>query len=286
MQGHRDQPRIPVSTYRLQFSGQFTFRQACQIIPYLDVLGISDIYSSPYLMARSGSAHGYDIVSHAELNPEVGTEDEYREMIRELSRRGMGQLLDIVPNHMCVHSNENKWWNDVLENGPSSSYACFFDIDWTPVKRELENKILMPILGDQYGNVLDRGELTVSFEDGELSVSYFEHRFPAEPKTYLHILEHNLETLRKALGEESDALMEFLSILTAIRNLPAYTDTVLERIEERQREKEVIKKRLAALYSESSEVRGVIEENVDVFSGRTDDESWLHLLDDFLGAQV
>lgn len=286
MPRHRVQPRIPVSTYRLQFSSQVTFRDAVRIIPYLSALGISDLYSSPYLVARRGSGHGYDIVSHAELNPEVGTEDEYWSMVRELSRQEMGQLLDIVPNHMCIESSENRWWRDVLENGPSSPYARFFDIDWTPVKRELENKILVPVLGDQYGNVLDRGEFSVSFEEGGFFVSYFEHRFPAEPKTYLHILEHGLDDLRSALGDESEALMELLSIITAIRNLPSYTDTAPDRIQERQREKEVIKKRLAALHSISVEVGGFIEKNVDVLCGRTEDDSWLRLLDGFLGDQV
>ena len=152
-------PRIPVSTYRLQFNRGFTFRDAARIIPYLHELGITDIYASPYFTAKPGSLHGYDIVDHRFLNPDAGGEGDYAAMASALRRLGMGQVLDIVPNHMCVDSSENRWWQDVLENGPSSPYAGHFDIDWTPVKKELTNKVLLPVLGDQYGNVLERGEL-------------------------------------------------------------------------------------------------------------------------------
>jgi (1->4)-alpha-D-glucan 1-alpha-D-glucosylmutase len=112
-------PRIPVATYRLQFNKDFGFSSARAVIPYLHDLGISDIYSSPYFKAIEGSLHGYDIIDHNSLNPEVGTEGEYDEFVREMQAHGMGQILDIVPNHMCVESNENAWWLDVLENGPS-----------------------------------------------------------------------------------------------------------------------------------------------------------------------
>lgn len=139
------EPRIPVSTYRLQLNHKFRFSDAQRIIPYLSDLGMSDIYTSPYFKAKEGSLHGYDIVDHNTLNPEIGTEEDYHEMIQELWKYGMGQILDIVPNHMCITSKENTWWMDVLENGPSSPYAKYFDIDWEPVKTELKNKILIPI---------------------------------------------------------------------------------------------------------------------------------------------
>ncbi|MFA5353559.1 MAG: alpha-amylase family glycosyl hydrolase, partial [Thermodesulfovibrionales bacterium] len=176
-------PRIPGATYRIQFNSGFRFTDAQRIIPYLSALGITDLYSSPYFTAKAGSLHGYDIVDHNTINPEIGTEEEYDEMVRKLREHGMGQLLDIVPNHMCVASRDNLWWMDILENGPSSPYARSFDIDWEPVKKELKDKLLLPVLGDQYGNVLDKGELTVSFEEGSFFVSYFEHRFPLRPQT-------------------------------------------------------------------------------------------------------
>ena len=134
--------KIPAATYRLQFNAGFRFSDAREILPYLQRLGISDIYASPYFKAREGSLHGYDILDQNSLNPEIGSEDEYEAMVDELKQLDMGQILDIVPNHMCIEGQGNAFWMDVLENGPSSTYASFFDIDWHPVKQELENKIL------------------------------------------------------------------------------------------------------------------------------------------------
>jgi len=162
--------RIPASTYRLQFNKHFRFSDAREIVPYLHALGISDIYASPYFTARTGSLHGYDILDQNSLNPEVGSENEYDALIGELKQWSMGQILDIVPNHMCIEGQGNAFWMDVLENGPSSPYAGFFDIDWHPVKKELENKILIPILGDQYGTVLENGDLRLSFEEGSFFI--------------------------------------------------------------------------------------------------------------------
>ncbi len=279
-------PKIPASTYRLQFNRAFTFRDATRIIAYLHDLGITDIYASPYFAAKPGSLHGYDIVDHTRLNPEIGTEEDYYAMIAELKRRGMGQVLDIVPNHMCVECPENAWWTDVLENGPSSPYAPYFDIDWAPVKKELKDKVLIPILGDQYGNVLDGGVLQLTFEEGAFFVSYYEHRFPARPETYVVVLEHRLEELKARLSEESTEFAEFLSIMTALRHLPPYTETDPLRMTERYREKEVIKRRLWTLFTGNPEVRSHIEENVRLFNGTKGDQKSFDLLDELLGRQI
>ena len=154
--------KIPVSTYRLQFNYLFRFTDAAKIIPYLYELGITDVYASPYFKARKGSLHGYDIVDPNMLNPEIGTEEEYDVFTRQLNIYEMGQILDIVPNHMCVES-DNTWWMDVLENGRSALYATFFDIDWNPAEKKLTGKIIIPLLGDQYGKVLERQELELAF---------------------------------------------------------------------------------------------------------------------------
>jgi (1->4)-alpha-D-glucan 1-alpha-D-glucosylmutase len=127
------QPRFPIATYRLQFNREFTFRDATKLVPYLAQLGISHCYASPYLRARPGSMHGYDIIDHNALNPEIGTPEEYEQLVSELHRHGMGQILDIVPNHMGVMGSDNAWWLDVLENGQASAFADFFDIDWDPI---------------------------------------------------------------------------------------------------------------------------------------------------------
>jgi (1->4)-alpha-D-glucan 1-alpha-D-glucosylmutase len=279
-------PRIPTSTYRLQFNHRFTFRDATKIIGYLHDLGITDIYASPYFKAKKGSLHGYDIVDHNTLNPEIGTEEEYGAMISELKSRNMGQVFDIVPNHMCIECSENAWWQDVLENGPSSPYAAFFDIDWSPVKKELRDKVLIPVLGSQYGNVLENRELTLVYEEGAFFVHYYDHKFPLRLHTYTVILEHRFSELAQRLTEESVTSEEYLSIITALKNLPSYTETDPARIEERRREKEVIKRRLSALVNLSGKVREHIEENVRLFNGTKGDARSFDLLDDLLSRQI
>jgi (1->4)-alpha-D-glucan 1-alpha-D-glucosylmutase len=279
-------PKIPVSTYRLQFNGAFTFRDATRIIAYLHGLGISDIYASPYFTAKKESLHGYDIVDHNSLNPEIGTEEDYRAMIAELKRNGMGQILDIVPNHMCVDSPENLWWMDVLENGPSSPYAQYFDIDWAPVKKELKDKVLIPLLGDQYGNVLDRQELRLAFESGAFFIIYYDYKFPIRPQTYAVILGHRIELLQETVHQDDPDHAEYLSIITALGHLPFYTESDPSRIEERYREKEVIKRRLLALMDRSSAVREHVEQNVRLFNGTKGDQKSFEFLDALLDQQI
>jgi (1->4)-alpha-D-glucan 1-alpha-D-glucosylmutase len=279
-------PRIPASTYRLQFNRQFTFSDAKKIIPYLKDLGISDIYASPYFQAREGSLHGYDIVDHNALNPEIGTTREYEEMTAELRKYGMGQILDIVPNHMCIASAQNAWWMDVLENGPSSLYAHYFDIDWDPVKKELRNKVLLPILGDQYGKILENRELLLAFEEGSFWIRYYEHAFPVVPKTYIQILKLRIEDLEEELSSGDAHFVELLSIITALHHLPSYTEREPEKVEERYREKEIVKKRLSTLWNESPAIRAFIDVNVRIFNGTKGDPSSFNLLDELLDMQV
>ncbi|MEJ2566337.1 MAG: malto-oligosyltrehalose synthase [Gammaproteobacteria bacterium] len=181
---------IPTATYRLQFNQRFTFAQAEEIVPYLDALGISHCYASPYLKARPNSAHGYDIVDHHALNPEIGDRQEYSGFVAALHRHAMGQILDVVPNHMAVGGDDNRWWLDVLEHGPSSDYAGYFDIDWQPAAEGLRGKVLLPLLGDHYGAVLAQGQIQVRFDAarGEFSAHYFHHRCPLDPQSYPSIL--------------------------------------------------------------------------------------------------
>ena len=170
----------------------------------------------------------------------------------------MGQILDTVPNHMGVGTNENAWWNDVLENGPASRYAPYFDIAWRSSPRpELRDKVLLPVLGDLYGDVLEAGQLRLAFDAGAFSVYYFDRRFPIAPRSLRQILGHRLEELEQALGPTTRHCIEFQSILTAVRNLPGSSETEPEKVAERQREKEVIKRRLAALAGGERPVRDV-----------------------------
>jgi (1->4)-alpha-D-glucan 1-alpha-D-glucosylmutase len=183
---------VPRATYRLQLNRDFTFAQAMAVVPYLAELGISHAYCSPYLRARAGSRHGYDIVDHRQLSPEIGTSADFEAFVAALRAHGMGQIADVVPNHMGVLRADNAWWLDVLENGPASEYARFFDIDWTPIDPELHGKVLLPVLGDHYGRVLERDELWLVFDAdaGGFAVLYFEHRFPLDPRTTAPLLAH------------------------------------------------------------------------------------------------
>ena len=279
-------PRIPVSTYRLQFSHQFTFSDATKILPYLDELGISDIYASPCFMARKGTIVGYDVVDPTRLNPELGTEADYNRYARELHKRKMGQILDIVPNHMYVESEENGWWMDILENGPGSLYAAFFDIDWNPIKRELENRVLIPILSGQYGTVLERQELNLVFEKGAFFLWYYEHKLPILPETYVDILKHGIEQLEALLPADDPPLKELSNIMCGLDCLPSYTEREQSRLIERSREKEIIKKRLYTLHKESRAIRDFIDENVHIFNGTKKEPHSFDLLDDLLSKQV
>ena len=174
---------MPRATYRFQLNKNFRFRDATALVPYLAALGVSHVYASPFLKARPGSSHGYDIVDHNSVNPEIGTEAELDELIAALQREGMGMVLDIVPNHMGVLLGNNAWWLDVLEKGRASPYARFFDIDWNPAKPELRGKVLLPVLGSHYGEALEKGELKLVKEGGSWKLAYFEQRFPLNQKS-------------------------------------------------------------------------------------------------------
>lgn len=218
--------RIPRATYRLQLNRGFTFAQATEIVPYLSMMGVSHCYLSPCLKARPGSMHGYDIVDHNSLNPEIGSPEEFDRFVTTLHKHDMGIVLDIVPNHMGVMGSDNAWWLDVLENGEASAYSGFFDIDWHPLKEELQEKVLVPVLHDHYGTVLESGDLkmVLNAARGELDIWYHEHRFPIDPKEYPRVLRASATELVEILGEENPDLLEFQSLITAFGHLPARQD--------------------------------------------------------------
>jgi (1->4)-alpha-D-glucan 1-alpha-D-glucosylmutase len=278
--------RVPRATYRVQFNPSFTFADAQAIVPYLHDLGISDCYASPILKPRPGSTHGYDICEHGQLNPALGGEEAFELFSAALRSREMGLLLDTVPNHMGIGHPCNLWWMDLLENGPASPYASFFDVEWNPVKPELAHKVLLPILEDQYGRVLEAGKLRLVYDEGAFFLTYYETRLPLAPRTYSQILSHFLERLSDALGPENEALQEYQSVLTALGYLPLFTETEPERIAERQREKEVVKRRIDALYQGNQAVRTVIDEAVVAFNGNVGEPRSFDLLDTLLDSQA
>ncbi|HZQ18450.1 MAG TPA: malto-oligosyltrehalose synthase [Terriglobales bacterium] len=279
---------IPLSTYRLQFNRNFTFTQAAELVPYLAELGVSHCYASPYLRARPGSMHGYDIIDHHHLNPEIGTSEEYERFVAALHEHGMGQILDVVPNHMGIMGADNAWWLEVLENGEASTYAEFFDIDWYPLKDELQGKVLVPVLGDQYGSVLDRGELKLAFDKdkGEFSIFYFQHRFPINPHEYPRILAHEVESLQQTIGAENENFLELQSLVTAFGHLPGREETAPEKRAERLRDKEIHKRRLATLCAKSPEISSFIEGNVEALNGTVENPSSFDALHELIKAQA
>jgi (1->4)-alpha-D-glucan 1-alpha-D-glucosylmutase len=275
--------RIPLSTYRLQFHGGFTFRDAHAVVDYLHDLGISDCYASSYLKAVPGSPHGYDVADPTRLNPEVGTDAEYWAWIDALKSHGMGHVMDLVPNHMGIAKSANPWWLDVLENGASSRFARFFDIEWHPVKAELANKVLIPILGDQYGAVLERRELQLAYQDGGFVVRYYDETLPIAPDTYAMILEVELEGWLE--GHDGPDADELQSILTASRNLPARSERGAEQIAVRAREKEIVKRRLAQLADTSAASASLIADSVQRLNGVAGQPRSFDLLDRLLNLQ-
>lgn len=278
--------RIPLATYRLQFNRKFTLRQAAALVDYFAALGISDLYVSPLLAARPGSLHGYDVIDPTKLNPEIGGEAHFAEFAGRLKERGMGVVMDVVPNHMCVAGSANKWWNDVLENGPSSPYAEFFDIDFHPPKASLENKLLLPTLGDQYGRILENQELRLNYRRGAFFVNYWETRLPIAPRTYALILARVVTRVRERLGEQDADVLELESIVTSLSHLPPRTETDPEKIRERRREKEIVKRRLAALTDKSRALREAVEQIIEEFNGRLGEPTSFDLLEELLAAQA
>ena len=275
----------PGATYRLQLNTEFDFDRAAAIVPYLRELGVTHVYTSPILQARPGSEHGYDVCDHEQIDRGLGGSDGFARFSAALADAGLSLLLDVVPNHMSIDT-ANPWWNDVLENGPNSPYARFFDIDWHPIKIELHNKVLLPLLGKQYGDVLEAGEVRVEHHEGGFTLRYFDHVLPLGPKTAIPLLSARREVLETALADDRDALNEYQSIITALEHLPSQTATWPEAIAERQREKEVIKRRLRDLEASSPIVAQFVARNVELCNGTPGDVASFDQLDAIISAQA
>ena len=190
----------PRATYRIQLKPDFGFDQAAGIAGYLARLGVSHLYCSPYLQAAPGSTHGYDVVDHSRVNVELGGEEGHARLCRSLAEHRLGQVLDIVPNHMAIAGQRNRWWWDVLENGRSSRYASYFDIAWDPPEPKLKNTILVPVLADHYGRELEAGQLRLGRDRVRLLVRYNEHEFPIDPRTYDEVLRDGFPELAGAFA--------------------------------------------------------------------------------------
>jgi (1->4)-alpha-D-glucan 1-alpha-D-glucosylmutase len=278
--------KIPRATYRLQFNHQFTFNDAARIVPYLAKLGISHVYASPILKARPGSMHGYDVVDHSQLNPELGTREDFDRFVATLHQHGLGLIVDIVPNHLGVMGNDNEWWLDVLENGPAARCAFHFDIDWRPNRGSMRDRILVPVLGDSYGVVLERGELQLEFDApaGSFAIRYHDHRMPIDPREYPRIFSRPIP--EELLPADDPNRGDFESLLTSFSNLPPREDTSSDAVAVRYRDKEAHKRRLARLIERCPEVLQYINDSVAAINGTPGQSESFDALDALLEAQA
>jgi (1->4)-alpha-D-glucan 1-alpha-D-glucosylmutase len=255
-------PTEPRATYRIQLHKGFGFEAAAAEVEYLDRLGISHLYSSPVLQAVPGSTHGYDVVDHSKVNTELGGEAGFARLAATLRARAMGQLLDIVPNHMAIVTPHNRWWWDVLENGPSSRYAAYFDVDWDPPEAKLRNTVLLPVLEDQYGRVLEKALLRVARrEDGTFTIRYHDHEWPVAPRS--------IDALLAAAAERCGS-DELAFIADAQGRLAASTATDVGAIRQRHRHKEVLRQMLERLCRERPEVAAAVEAEIQRVNGEAD----------------
>ena len=211
-------PAIPIATYRLQLTADFNFDAATAVVPYLKALGISHVYASPFMKARKGSSHGYDVVDHTLINPELGGDDGFARLSEALRKHDLGLILDFVPNHVGVHFADNPWWLDTLEWGEASPHAASFDIDWEQLPYRARGGVLLPILGSSYGEALEKGEIELRFDmrEGSFSAWYFEHRLPIAPERYGEIL-HTI--VKEAAAQESPAGKRLLDLASRYKGL-------------------------------------------------------------------
>ena len=272
---------IPGSTYRLQFNRDFGFADATRMLDYFSELGITDLYASPILMSRRGSGHGYDVTDPTRLDPEIGSEEDFETLQNGLIERGMGLLLDIVPNHMAACS-ENRWWMDVLENGAQSAFASYFDIDWEPPSRHLTGKILLPILGEPFGDTLDQGQIRLTFQEGRFLVNYFDSTLPIAPESYHQILGLHFD-MESSVGKGGGEVQELSGILAGLGALPKEVHS--NGANTARPNFDALRERLRLLVSEHSAIAALVESNLKEFNGVPGNPASFRLLERLLSQQ-
>ncbi len=271
------------ATYRIQLHARFGFADVQRALPYLHSLGITHLYLSPIFHSRAGSTHGYDVIDHGRIDPDLGDREGFESLVAAARKLGMGVVLDIVPNHMAVLGVENALWMDVLENGPASRFACYFDIDWTPARQTMRNRLLVPILGAPLGEVIERGEIGLVFraEAGTFHVKYFDHLLPVEPRSYPCILRAAERHSRRA-HLEVDAAQELASLLDLFAALPPPLAAEPEVLQVRDRDRQVNQRRLARLCQREPGILRLIEAALERINPPSPDPE---LLEELLQAQ-
>ncbi|MGB3508914.1 MAG: malto-oligosyltrehalose synthase [Microcoleaceae cyanobacterium] len=271
--------RIPIATYRIQFTAAFNFETAKAIVPYLAELGLSDIYASPIFKAKTGSSHGYDVVNPNQLNPELGGKEKFEDLAAEVKNYQMGWLQDIVPNHMA-YSSKNMMLTDVLENGFDSQYRDYFDIDWNHPYEGIKGRVLAPFLGKFYGECLESGELQLQYDQNGLTVNYYDHKFPIRIDSYTQVLTYDIGRLRNKLGRKNQDFVKLQGVLYSLKYIPSGADA-----RERYDQIGFIKGMLWELWNENSEIKQFIEENINTFNGIPGKPESFDLLDKLLSEQ-
>ncbi|MCU0537950.1 MAG: alpha-amylase family glycosyl hydrolase, partial [Hydrococcus sp. Prado102] len=271
--------KIPTATYRLQFHSEFPFEKAIEIIDYLSNLGVSDLYASPIFKARGGSTHGYDVVDPTQINPELGTPEQFETLIDKVQQNSMGWLQDIVPNHMAYDS-QNAFLMDILENGRDSEFSDFFDIDWERVEGIFQGKILAPLLGNLYGECLENGEIQLAYDESGLSINYFSLRLPVRIESYAKFITHNLGHLTRSLGRQHPDFIKLLGILYLIKSIPLET-----KGRERYDQITFVKSLIWELCKQNSQIQEFLEQNIKVFNGEAGNPDSFNLLDSLLSEQ-
>ncbi len=271
---------MPTATYRVQFNPSFTFKDATKIVHYLHELGISDLYASPIFKARGGSTHGYDVVDMNQLNPEIGGMEGFEGLRGALRDRGMGWLQDIIPNHMA-YDYENRMLRDVLENGESSPYYRFFDIEWDHPYEGIRGRLLAPFLGGFYGEALENGEIQLDYDQNGIAVNYHALRFPLKVDSYVNVLTYHLDRLENRLGEDNPDFIKFLGMLYVLKNLPSGKE-----VHARYDQTRFGKRMLWELYTHSPEIKEYIDDAIRAFNGEAGSPESFNLLDSLLSEQL
>jgi (1->4)-alpha-D-glucan 1-alpha-D-glucosylmutase len=274
----------PCATYRIQFSLNFRFRDAEELVPYLHALGITHLYASPRFRARKGSLHGYDVADAARVNSELGTEEEFQNLVNRLHNYGMGLLLDIVPNHMAA-SEENPWWMDLLENGQQSEFASYFDIDWGADALQ-HGRILLPVLGDNYGKVLESQGLSLHYDDQGFVVRYYQMRFPIRPESYRQVLAVCLELLEKAEEPVNGVRRTLKRACEISAELTMPPETAAPDKEARSSKITQLKNELWEIYREPGVFQRAMDHTLRLFNGIKGVRRSFDRLDKLLSSQV
>ncbi|MCU0550947.1 MAG: malto-oligosyltrehalose synthase [Leptolyngbya sp. Prado105] len=271
--------RIPHSTYRIQFSSEFPFESAEKIVGYLAKLGISDLYASPIFKAKAGSTHGYDVVDPTQINPELGGQSSFDQLVSKLQSYKLGWLQDIVPNHMSYDA-DNLYLMDVLENGLDSDYTQYFDLAWNSPFGSRQEPILAPLLGDFYGSCLENGDIQIQYDHNGLTVNYYSLKIPLKLESYSIFIINDLGKLAKSIGRRHPDFVKLLAILFVLRSLPTESGG-----KQRQDQSEFVKGMLWELYESNSEVKAFIDENIRFFNGEAGNPRSVDLLDKLLSEQ-